>query len=264
MKEFKYDEEKKCFEAEIVRGTKILIDTEFLQNIYSGNYKSCNWKTDENGYFYVSNKSNSNNRIFLFSTIRKDLVDPEAVKFKNENIHDYRLSNLGLKSETDLPSNFKIIKSFEGYKPSSGPFAGKYLNPYWLVSDTKIQQEDFYVMQCGTKFCYFSKESIDKILLYNDKRPIWKISDEEEVTSSIGNIRFKMHHVVKDFHAHGNSESKTIHINGNKLDNRLVNIKIIKEEKKKLPVNKVELDSEQKLEDKKKSSSTKNLSKIKN
>jgi len=133
-----------------------------------------------------------------------------------------------------LYEEYNIIKEFKGFIPTIGIDAGKIKNPYLLVQD-KETTEIFYIMICHPNACTFiSEESIDRILEQNTS---WYQQSNGYIS---GKIKFDidgnkidtktiyLHQLIMDHY--GNTLTKgnlTVdHINQNKLDNRLTNLRL--------------------------------------
>ena len=134
----------------------------------------------------------------------------------------------------------RIIQEFEGHKIVSGPHSGKYNNNYRLVeiiNKTDETKKRYYEMFVGvnnnttTKFSFiFDVASLPKVLQLkiNDltfDNPTWLIATNQYIwTRTSSNQCIYLHRYLLECI---NGDTKTIdHINNNKLDNRLSNLKV--------------------------------------
>ena len=139
----------------------------------------------------------------------------------------------------------RIIEEFEGHKIVSGPHAGKYNNNYRLVeiiNETDETKKRYYEMFVGvyddqnietttTKFSFiFDVASLPKVLQLkiNDltfDNPSWLIATNQYIwTRTSSNQCIYLHRYLLECI---NGDTKTIdHINNNKLDNRLSNLRV--------------------------------------
>ena len=133
-----------------------------------------------------------------------------------------------------LHDRYHVIKEFKGFIQMDGIDTGKIKNPYLLVQD-KETNETFYIMICHPNACTFiSEESIDRVL---EQKSSWYQQSNGYIS---GKIKFDinsnkidtkaiyLHQLIMDHY--GNTLTKgnlTVdHINQNKLDNRLTNLRL--------------------------------------
>lgn len=129
-----------------------------------------------------------------------------------------------------LENKFDIIESFEGHSFKVGKSAGEILNSYWLVNDINNKLNKFYVMYCKIdSLCLFSEKSLNYILINqtNQKYYTWyKLSNGYIGAHDENNTIIYLHQLVCKTEKGDESETKSVdHINRNKLDNRIENLR---------------------------------------
>ena len=147
----------------------------------------------------------------------------------------------------------RIIQEFQGNIINAGPHYGKYYNNYRLleiINEPDISKKRYYEMYVGvydevnednelnntititnTKFSFiFDEVSLPKILKLEEnnliiKNPSWLIATNQYICTRPSNRQLiYLHRYLMDCK---NGDNKTVdHINNNKLDNRLCNLRI--------------------------------------
>lgn len=155
------------------------------------------------------------------------------IMFLNHDINDYTISNLAFKlleNKVEAPTNYKILKIGEPVTIINGACAREQRNMYWKVED--MNNETYYLMHIKNDiFTKISKRDINKVLVFNNKRPTWRLFQNGYVCCTI-NIESKqkvyyLHQYIMDVHTEDLTDfEKTVdHINRNKLDNRRNNLR---------------------------------------
>ncbi len=196
---------------------------------------------DKNKYEQELLTFNSNNNLWYYNNKKLiKLLYPNReitnIKFKNNDYNDYRRENLIVKFKENnikLPSNYKIIQEFEPHLIEKGRHSGESKNKYWLVSENSDDNK-FYIMHIKDEiFTKFSCESLDKILNYKSIIPSWCI-----LPSGYVYYKYNKNDIIKHLYLHqlvlgvededfSDYKNTVDHINCNKLDNRLTNLRIV-------------------------------------
>ena len=229
------------------------------------NYYS-KWFNKDNKIYANVNNCNINIVKYLFNKIndtkfRYNIINDNEYDYRLENIK-INISNKKNRENTFIkmikppvfykPNEIRIIQEFEGNKINSGSCSGKFNNNYRLVeiiNETDESKKRYYEMfvniyneenletnpttnpSTNTKFSFiFDEASLPKILkLTIDNtiinNPSWLMSTNQYIWHRSSNEiiiylhRYLMNCIIGD--------NKTIdHINNNKLDNRLSNLRI--------------------------------------
>jgi hypothetical protein len=119
--------------------------------------------------------------------------------------------------------DIKIIETHKGHLVTIGKSAGQYRNPYWYVD---YNNDKFYIMYCEPNYyTFFSKESYDKVIIQNTCTWYWMPCGY--IAGHINNKNLYLHQIIMDHNNLDENETLSIdHINRNKLDNRLSNLRL--------------------------------------
>jgi hypothetical protein len=141
-----------------------------------------------------------------------------VTKLKKRGIGDYYISldnnkKIFLKDTID---GYKIIQSFDGHLSK-----GKVYNQYWLVVDNNDSQ--FYIMDTSQDvFFMFSVEHLNVVLNSEDESiPTWYYNfQSHRIQAETKNGQLILHNQILP------SDHCVVHINGNRCDNRIDNLKL--------------------------------------
>ena len=117
-----------------------------------------------------------------------------------------------------------IIESFNGkIIDKNCRYKGTEKNRYWLVLNITTNEE-YYLMECTNKLTKIDIESIDKII---NTKNCWYITKNGYISSKFENgKKFYMHAFLMNHSGNGKGQDSVDHINQDKLDNRLCNLRI--------------------------------------
>ena len=127
----------------------------------------------------------------------------------------------------NFPNNVEILQNFSGHKPTVGKSSGQELNNYWLVKNDDNKQ--FYVIYCKINtHCLISEKSINYILFNseNNKYYTWYLLKNGYIGSHVNNGIIYLHQLIcKNEHGDESNTKSVDHINRNKIDNRIENLR---------------------------------------
>jgi hypothetical protein len=115
-----------------------------------------------------------------------------------------------------------IIDEFDGKIINLGKNAGIEKNKYWSVLNI-ITNEEYYIMNCGNKLVKIDFNSINKII---QNKNSWYYCNIGYIYSKINKKQISMHCFLMNRSGEENDGLSIDHINQNKLDNRLLNLRL--------------------------------------
>ena len=124
-----------------------------------------------------------------------------------------------------INENHNIIKEFNGKVSTMGRYSGDEKNKYWLVGN-KETNERYYMMDCSNnRLTKIDEQSIKKVVDENVK---WTVCNNYVVAEFSKNKKLALHAFLMEHYGHGLTQGNlTIdHINRDKLDNRLCNLRL--------------------------------------
>lgn len=187
-----------------------------------------NWKYDESLYYL---DTNSKKKYFIELLLNISFND-YLIKFKDSNKLNLQTDNIifSNKKSVLIPDKYKIIKEFKGHKTIMGKTANQIKNPYWIVID-KESNEKFFLMYCEVdKFTKISIDSIEKINSVKEFTKgyrTWFFMKNGYIGIHTEKSIIYLHQYLTDHFGNGKGKMSVDHINRDKLDNRLENLRIV-------------------------------------
>lgn len=146
----------------------------------------------------------------LFETYEEDDID------EIENIDNDEFIKL-------IEDEHIIINEFNGKIVNLGKNAGIEKNKYYSVLNFNTNEE-YYIMNCGNKLVKIDFESIDKI---KQIKHCWYYCKIGYAYSKINKKQISMHCFLMNRFGNEKDGLSVDHINQNKLDNRLLNLRLV-------------------------------------
>jgi len=124
-----------------------------------------------------------------------------------------------------MEEKYNIIEEFDGKISTIGRYSGQEKNKYWFVED-KETKEKYYLMECGENI--LTKIDINSIEKVNKIKSAWYLSKNGYIYSRENNEQFTLHAFLMNHMEHGLEKGALTvdHINRDKLDNRLSNLRL--------------------------------------
>lgn len=193
------------------------------------------WYSTDGGINTTIYKNNTRKSMFMHHLIySKYDINYDGISkliHKNNDNHDNRNTNIiMLKNSNLLLDKYEIIRSFTGHSFDVGKSAGEILNSYWLVNDINNKLNKYYVMYCKINtLCLFSEKSLNYVLVNptNQKYYTWYLLTNGYIGAHTeNNTIIYLHQLVCKTEKGDESDTKSVdHINRNKLDNRIENLR---------------------------------------
>lgn len=189
------------------------------------------WKIDnKNRPYHLDNNAKT---IYLVDKIMKDKCSDNITFIDNNNLN-YCKENLKIIDDNIIyykQDIYKVLKKINGHTNKLGKSAGIMKNSIFKTINLS-SQEIRYFMECNDEYTIISKDSIEKIQTFNNQQLTWyKLANGYIGSHAIINVNdtiLYLHQHLMDYYGNGlNKNIKTIdHINRDKLDNRLSNLRL--------------------------------------
>lgn len=120
--------------------------------------------------------------------------------------------------------NATIINYYEGHEANIGCNSGKIdINPYYLVRDEN--NKEYYIIELTNEnYTIISPESLSTVKKYKTS---WYLGQNGYAAGKVDGKSLYLHQYLLNHHGHGKGQLSIDHINQNKLDNRLENLRIV-------------------------------------
>ena len=121
--------------------------------------------------------------------------------------------------------NCEILNYYNGHEATKGCKSGNdNINPYVLVIN-KEKEEKYYILELSNNnYTIISYDTLKAVKKYNTS---WFLSNNGYVTGVLNNKNIYLHQYLLNYHGNGKGQNSIDHINRNKLDNRLENLRIV-------------------------------------
>ena len=229
-----------------IRQKKFTFDIDNFQDLCTNKSKSTaiiRWKLDnKNRPFHLDNNAKT---IYLIDKIMKDKCS-DNIKFIDNNIYNYCKNNLKIVDDEIIYYNediYKVLDKINGHTSKMGKSAGIMKNSIFKTINLN-SQEIQYFMECNDEYTIISKDSIKKIQYFEKQKLTWyKLANgyigSHAVINNNDTILY-LHQHLMDYYGNGlKKNTKTIdHINRDKLDNRLENLRLATQSEQNINTNK--------------------------
>jgi len=136
----------------------------------------------------------------------------------------YKMNNLEKYIE-DNELSYIIIDNNEGHKVTKGCESGKCnKNPYYHMLDVETGDEFIYLECKGPLYTKISMDAIDSIKELGTTLFLCK---NGYIATNHNQCQFYLHQFLTDHYGHGKGQISVDHINRDKLDNRIDNLRLI-------------------------------------
>ena len=209
-------------------------DISNFDDLCTNNSKSTSlirWKLDnKNSPYHLDNNGKT---IYLVDKIMKSKCN-DKIAFSDGDIFNYSISNLKIMEEKTICYKgkiYKVLNKIDGHINNKGKSAGIEKNSIYETINI-ISKKKKYFMECNNDYTIISQESIDKIKFFNNQKLTWyKLSNGyigAHVVLENNDTIIYLHQHLMNYYGNGlNKNTKTIdHINRDKLDNRLSNLRL--------------------------------------
>ena len=209
-------------------------DTSNFEDLCTNNSKSTSlirWKLDNKNRPY--HLDNNGKTIYLLDKIKKSKCN-DKVTFIDGDIFNYSISNLKIIDEKTICYKgkiYKVLNKIDGHINIKGKSAGIEKNIIYKTINI-ISKKKRYFMECNNDYTIISEESINKVKSFNNQQLTWyKLSNGyigAHVIIENNDTILYLHQHLMDYYGNGLSKNtKTVdHINRDKLDNRLSNLRL--------------------------------------
>lgn len=129
----------------------------------------------------------------------------------------------------EIPTGYTLVKRYDGIVQKMGKSAGIEANWYYDAIDTN--GKDCILMYCKPGgYTIIDKDTITKIREIGGRKVSWFIMKNGYIAGHIltdeGMKNIYLHQYLMNYFGHGQGQDSIDHINRNKLDNRLENLRI--------------------------------------
>lgn len=211
----------KCFNFD-------LDDFEKLCRIHDGSTKLINWKLNNDFPYY---KDNNNKKVYLINIIMQDICNNNII-FKDNNKYNYKKNNIIVKIDKHIVINdikYIILEKYKGHTKKYGKKAGIMRNIKFKCKNT-VDNCIYYIMKCIDVYTFIPEKYAYKPIKYKGNILTWYYLNGY-IASHINykkTILYLHQYIAEENIENKYNNEKNIsidHINRNKLDNRIENLR---------------------------------------